>query len=229
MGNYAMRKNQSKPGIDWAEIEARFNNGLSAYTLAKEYDISRQAINKRAIREGWPAVKHKVKLARAVVKAVRQPEVTKKVTSEVTTEARQPLAIPITRHRHVQKFDKDTVETREAILALLRDGNPKVIATQASGVSLETFNMWLKNDLILSAMVREAESMAVVQRLQNIQKAGNRGDWKADSWYLERTHRETFGSNEIKNGALAVQINIHRDTDKETVTVKPTGKDRPFK
>ena len=108
------------------------------------------------------------------------------------------------------------METREAILALLRDGNPKVIAAQASGVSIDSFNRWVQKDSHFASLVREAESVAVVARLQNIQKAGDRGDWKADSWYLERTQREIFGSNETKSNALAVQINIHRDSDTET-------------
>ena len=72
-------------------------------------------------------------------------------------------------------------------------------------------------------MVREAESVAVVSRLSNIQNAGKRGDWKADSWYLERTQREIFGNNDNKNNALAVQINIHRDNQVETVDVSTTG------
>ena len=70
---------------------------------------------------------------------------------------------------------------------------------------------------------REAESVAIVSRLSNIQNAGKRGDWKADSWYLERTQREIFGNNDNKNNALAVQINIHRDNQVETVDVSTTG------
>ena len=211
-----MRNNQAKPGINWAEIEAKFNNGQSAYSLANDYDVTRQSITKRASKEGWGIVKHKVKLARQVIKA----------TTETTTKdrkERQPTTISVTKPLHVQRFDKDTVETREAILALLRDGNPKVIAAQASGVSVETFNRWIQKDLLFASMVREAESVAVVSRLSNIQNAGKRGDWKADSWYLERTQREIFGNNDSKNNALAVQINIHRDNQVETVTIEPSG------
>ena len=211
-----MRNNQSKPGINWAEIEAKFNNGQSAYSLANDYDVTRQSITKRASKEGWGIVKHKVKLARQVIKA------TTKTTTKDRKE-RQPTTISVTKPLHVQRFDKDTVETREAILALLRDGNPKVIAAQASGISVETFNRWIQKDLLFASMVREAESVAVVSRLQNIQKAGNRGDWKADSWYLERTQRDIFGNNDNKNNALAVQINIHRDNQIETLDVSTTG------
>ena len=210
-----MRKNQAKPGVNWAEIQARFNDGQAAFSLAKEYDVSRQSITKRANKEGWGNVQHKVKLARKIVQA----------TTETTTKdkERQPTTIATTKPLHVQKFGKDTVEVREAILALLRDGNPKMIAAQASGVSIDSFNRWVQKDSHFASLVREAESVAVVERLSQIKRAGIRGDWKADSWYLERTQREIFGSNETKSNALAVQINIHRDSDTETVTIKPSG------
>ena len=210
-----MRKNQAKPGVNWAEIQARFNDGQAAFSLAKEYDVSRQSITKRANKEGWANVQHKVKLARKVVQA----------TTETTTKdkERQPTTIATTKPLHVQKFGKDTVEVREAILALLRDGNPKMIAAQASGVSIDSFNRWVQKDLHFASLVREAESVAVVERLSSIKRAASRGDWKADTWILERTQREIFGSNETKGNALAVQINIHRDSDKETVTIKPSG------
>jgi len=210
-----MRNNQAKPGVNWAEIQARFNDGQAAFSLAKEYDVSRQSITKRANKEGWGNVQHKVKLARKIVQA----------TTETTTKdkERQPTTIATTKPLHVQKFGKDTVEVREAILALLRDGNPKMIAAQASGVSIDSFNRWVQKDSHFASLVREAESVAVVDRLSQIKRAGIRGDWKADSWYLERTQREIFGSNETKSNALAVQINIHRDSDTETVTIKPSG------
>ena len=211
-----MRNNQAKPGINWAEIQARFHDGETPYSLASHYDVSRQSIMKRASKEGCVNVQHKVKLARKVVTA----------TTETTTDKdkeRHTTTIATTKPLHVKKFGKDTIEVREAILALLRDGNPKMIAAQASGISIDSFNRWVQKDLHFASLVREAESVAVVSRLQNIQKAGNRGDWKADSWYLERTQREVFGNNDNKNNALAVQINIHRDNQVETVTVEPSG------
>lgn len=211
-----MRNNQAKPGINWAEIQARFNDGESAYSLANDYDVSRQSITKRASKEGWGGVQHKVKLARKIVQATTQA-----TTNE--DKERHTTTIATTKPLHVKKFGKDTIEVREAILALLRDGNPKMIAAQASGVSYDSFNRWVQRDQHFASLVREAESVAVVSRLQNISKAGKRGDWKADSWYLERTQREIFGNNDNKNNALAVQINIHRDNQVETVDVSTTG------
>jgi hypothetical protein len=207
-----MRNNQSKPGINWAEIEARFNNGESAYSLANDYDVSRQSITKRAKKEGWGNIQHKVKLARKVVE-----------TTTNDKKVRQPTTIVPRKVDHVQKFDKDTPEVKEAILALLRDGNPKMIAAQASGVSYDSFNRWVKRDPQFASLVREAESMAVVERLSSIKRAASRGDWKADTWILEKTQREIFGNNDNKNNNLAVQINIQRDNAAETIDISTTG------
>ena len=57
--------------------------------------------------------------------------------------------------------------------------------------------------------VRAAESAAVALRVRRIGQAGER-DWRADSWFLERTQRDSFGSDGSKGGAVNVQINIER-------------------
>ena len=200
-----MRNNQAKPGINWYEIESRVKGGESLLSISKDYDISREAIRKRSLKEGWLETNKNIRLARQVVAAV-----TKK-------EKLQPVI------QHKQMFKKDTPETRDAILVLLSDGNPRKIAAEANGISQMSFNRWMEADGKFADNVRKAESTAIVSRLQNIAKAGRRGDWKADSWYLERTQREIFGNNDNKNNALAVQINIHRDNQVETVDVRPTG------
>jgi len=74
---------------------------------------------------------------------------------------------------------------------------------------------------------RQAESEAVRFKLQNIKKAGDRGDWKADSWYLERTQRQIFGNENNKLGAMNLQINIMRDTSTEPVTIDSVTIDNP--
>ena len=76
-------------------------------------------------------------------------------------------------------------------------------------------------------LVRQAESEAARFRLQNIKKAGDRGDWKADSWVLERTHKQIFGNENNKLGAMNLQINIMRDTSTEPVTIDSVTIDNP--
>ena len=42
-----------KPGIDWEEIKQRLANGETATAVARDHDVTRQAITKRAKKEGW--------------------------------------------------------------------------------------------------------------------------------------------------------------------------------
>ena len=207
-----MRNNQAKPGIDWYEIEIRVKGGESLLSISKDYDISREAIRKRSLKEGWLETNKNIRLARQVVAVA-----TKEKVAVTKKEKLQPVI------KHKQMFKKDTPEIRDAILVLLSDGNPRKIAAEANGVSQMSFNRWMEADVAFADNVRKAESTAIVSRLQNIAKAGKRGDWKADSWYLERTQREIFGNNDSKNSNLAVQINIHRDQAAESIDISTTG------
>ena len=204
-----MIKGQFKPGVDWIEIEERIKNGESIYPISKDYDISRQAIEKRAKKNGWIKTQKVGRIARENAKVVNGEK--KVATSSIATM--QP------KKKHIQRFFKDTPETKDAILALLKEGNPKMIAAQCAGVSLDSLNRWVEKDSDFAILVRQAESVAVQDRLQNIKKAGDRGDWKADSWYLERTQRQIFGNENNKLGAMNLQINIMRDTGSEPVTL----------
>ena len=192
-----MRKYQYKPGIDWQEIEARVRSGEPLLRVSKDYDISRQAIIKRSRKEGWLDSNKKIRLAKKVVTGVTKEK-------SVTLKS---VAKPFS--KYIQKHAKDKPETIDSILGLLRSGNPRKIAVQASGVSMDSFLRWVREDMSFADNVRKAESMAVADRLQNISAAGKRGDWKADTWVLERTHKDIFGEKESKNNNLAVQININ--------------------
>ena len=205
-----MRKYQYKPGIDWQEIEARVRSGEPLLRVSKDYDISRQAIIKRSRKEGWLDSNKKIRLAKKVVTGVTKEK-------SVTLKS---VAKPFS--KYIQKHAKDKPETIDSILGLLRSGNPRKIAVQASGVSMDSFLRWVREDMSFADNVRKAESMAVADRLQNISAAGKRGDWKADTWVLERTHREIFGEKESKNNSLAVQININRGDKEEIVDIHTT-------
>ena len=205
-----MRKYQYKPGIDWQEIEAWVRSGEPLLRVSKDYDISRQAIIKRSRKEGWLDSNKKIRLAKKVVTGVTKEK-------SVTLKS---VAKPFS--KYIQKHAKDKPETIDSILGLLRSGNPRKIAVQASGVSMDSFLRWVREDMSFADNVRKAESMAVADRLQNISAAGKRGDWKADTWVLERTHKDIFGEKESKNNNLAVQININRGDKEEIVDIHTT-------
>ena len=92
---------------------------------------------------------------------------------------------------------------------------------------MDSLNRWVDRDDQFALLVRQAESEAVRFKLQNIKKAGDRGDWKADSWYLERTQKQIFGNETNKLGAMNLHININRDTSLEPVTIEAETVDEP--
>ena len=216
-----MRKYQPAQ-VDWDEIKARVVSGEGFSAIAKDYTISRQAIQKRCRNEGWIDGKERTVAVRRELRKLNkvQPEMQPELQPETVVQpekdaqsvaVRQPSA-PV-----LLKRDK-----RAAVLELLGQGVPKVHAAAVAGVSEATLHRWVNEDDEFKREGRAAESAAVALRVQRIGKAGEK-DWRADSWYLERTQRATFGSDAGKAGGVAVQINIVRDNEPEVVSVTPAG------
>jgi len=196
--------------VDWSAIKARVLAGEGYTSVAKDFDVSRQAIQKRCKREEWLRGKHRTMAVR------RELHKRNQVAQPVQPDA-QPVAVASAQPKAVV-VDRD--DKRNAVLELLSDGVPKVHAAQAVGVHENTLTRWMNEDREFSAKARAAESAAVALRVQRIGKAGEK-DWRADSWYLERTQRATFGSDSGKGGGVAVQINIVRGDEPEVIDVTP--------
>ena len=197
--------------VDWDEIKERVLAGEGYTSVAKDYEVSRQAIQKRCNKEEWIANKPRsMAVKRELFKRNQkaQPNATAQPAQPVAVQPAQPVVL---------REDK-----RAAIIQLLADGVPKTHAAAVAGVSEATLHRWVNEDDKFKSEVRAAESAAVALRVQRIGKAGEK-DWRADSWYLERTQKATFGADSGKGGGLAVQINIMRDGEPEVVDVTPTG------
>ena len=190
--------------VDWDEIKQRVQAGEGYTSVAKDYEVSRQAIQKRCKKEEWIANK-----PRAM--AVKR-ELFKRNQKAQPVATAQPVAVAVAQPSQAVLVRDDKQAT---VIALLKDGVPKVHAAAVAGVSEATLHRWINDDESFKSEVRAAESAAVALRVQRIGKAGEK-DWRADSWYLERTQRATFGSDAGKGGGLAVQINILRDVSDAT-------------
>jgi DNA invertase Pin-like site-specific DNA recombinase len=201
--------------VDWDEIKQRVQAGESYSSVAKDYEVSRQAITKRCNKEGWIS-------DRPITTAVRRQLHKRNQAQQRATT--QPVAVQPA--EPIEAKPSATVAVRAdkkaAVLDLLKDGVPKIHAAQAVGVHENTLTRWLNEDAEFGGAVRAAESAAVALRVQRIGRAGEK-DWRADSWYLERTQKATFGADSGKGGGLAVQINIMRDGEPEVVDATPTG------
>ena len=200
-----MRKYQPAQ-VDWDEIKQRIVQGENFTAVARDYEVSRQAIQKRCKKEGWVADK-------PITTAVRRQ-------LHKRNQAMQPVA-EVQPVQPVKAQPKASVlgrqDKRAAVLELLAEGVPKAHAAPVAGISEATLHRWMNEDERFKSDVRAAESAAVALRVQRIGRAGEK-DWRADSWYLERTQRATFGSDAHKGGGVAVQINIVRDGDPVVVS-----------
>jgi hypothetical protein len=205
LNRIVMRKYQPAQ-VDWDEIKQRVVHGENFTAVARDYEVSRQAIQKRCKKEGWIADK-------PITMAVRRQ-------LHKRNQAMQPVA-EVQPVQPVKAQPKASVLSRQdkraAVLELLAEGVPKAHAAPVAGISEATLHRWMNEDDRFKSDVRAAESAAVALRVQRIGRAGEK-DWRADSWYLERTQRATFGSDAHKGGGVAVQINIVRDGDPVVVS-----------
>lgn len=208
-----MRKYQPSQ-VDWPAIRARIEAGEGYTSVAKDFEVTRQAIQKRCNREEWLKGKDRTiavrrelhKRNQMLANATAQPDGQPQLVAGA--QPSQPVML---------RDDK-----RTAIVEMLGEGVPKVHAAAIAGVSEATLHRWVNEDEKFKSEVRAAESAAVALRVRRIGKAGEK-DWRADSWYLERTQRAEFGSDSQKGGGVAVQINIERGGDTEVIDVTPSS------
>lgn len=91
---------------------------------------------------------------------------------------------------------KYTPERVAQILEYLRVGNTRGTAGQASGISHQTFAVWLREYPDFAEQVKTAEQEAVAMHLQNIVNAAAKGSWQASAWVLERRHYADWGKKD---------------------------------
>lgn len=180
---------------DWGKIKVRLENGESANAIAKEWPISRQAIEKRAKKEGWG------KYAKNEGKA--QPINWLQVAN--ATE------IAGTRIQG-SEIGKRSPENIAAILSKIYEGAPEKVAAQAQGIHPTTLSDWKKKDPVLANVIEMAKSSKVIARIDRIEES-SKTDWKAASYLLEHDPDSKAEFNKAANSVppnLNLLINIER-------------------
>src|SRR5689334_8152845 len=71
---------------------------------------------------------------------------------------------------------------RERLLELIATGLPFVHACAAAGISFQSFCTYREQFQDFDQEIERAVALAIEKRLQNIRKAADAGDWRADSW-----------------------------------------------
>ena len=147
----------TKPGVDWATIRREYEAGTaSARELSRKHFISHTAINKRAKREGW---------AEPGTVSIGNLE-------PLSTNGRPPT---------------NTVEGKKArILESLSEGLTPRLAAMLVRVNPETYQAWLKADPDFAHDAAAAQIRWAKARLEDMNKASKRGDWRAGQALIER-------------------------------------------
>ena len=185
-----------KPGVDWVAVEASWRSGETSYNLAKLWGVAKQTIDARAKRLGWG--RGEVNEGRGWLEVIKRTWVS-------------PAGV------------KDSAEIRAQILEALSEGLPIRTATALVGIDQGTLSNWREKDSDFSHMVSVAQSHFVRGQANNVKSAGDRGDWRASSWLLERHHasRADYAApTPAAMGGLTVNFNLASPWAETGVTIQ---------
>lgn len=91
---------------------------------------------------------------------------------------------------------KFTEYTKATILAYLREGNYRIVACQAAGISVEAFCHWMNDSrpefVQFQQEVQKAEGEAETTLIGRVVKASTTS-WQAAAWMLERKNPDRWG------------------------------------
>lgn len=195
-----------KAGVDWTAIELAWCSGQTSYALAKQWGLSKQSVDEMAQRNGWQ----------------RGGPV------EESGERKGWLAV-VERTFKAPAGAKDSPQIRAKILEHLSEGLPMRTASNLVGISEDTLARWRDADADFAALIEDSQAQFVRSRVNNITSAGDRGDWRADSFLLER-HRASRGDFSPPagqgTGGLTVNFNLQGPWEqKPQVTIDATPAD----
>lgn len=182
---------KAKPGIDWPEIEVRYRAGESAYALGKCYDVSKQAIHKRARKEGWS-----------------QPaKVTKAATNGWLTMDNWSTDLA--------SRDAYSPESAATILENIKQGATFKLAAAAIGIHADTLTDWRKASPNFWRAIEKAQATFALRHVGNIAKAGDKGDWRASDRLLQSHPMTKEDFQDKQSGGVSITFNINRAAPQE--------------
>lgn len=184
----------NKPGVNWTEIEACVRAGEAMGSVARRIGVSRQAISKRAKKEGWSST------ADAEVIAA--------------TDTARRLARPATgADRRLVAEGRRSPATMQRVLDMLATGASVAMAARRVGMSPDALHDWFRADVEFKRAAEAAGADFGAGLVERIAEACKRGDWRADAHLLERhpATRDEFGQRAAATGQgagpILIQIN----------------------
>ncbi|WP_372623056.1 hypothetical protein [Falsiroseomonas sp.] len=183
----------AKPGIAWPAIEECWRAGQSESSLARRFGVTRQAIAWRRDKYEWSRSSDAEAIAAtATAERINRPQ---------TARDRALLALDARR----------TPAAMQKILDALRAGSTKTLAARMAGLTRQQLDDWFKADPAFLSLAEAAVAECAHEAIQRVQKAGARGDWRADFAMLQ-AHPETradFGQvAEAEHHGARVVVNL---------------------
>lgn len=175
--------------VSWNAIKAAWESGTTSYQLAKDYPITRQAIDKRAKAEGWSR----------------------------DAGNQQPggwLGVACQTNIIDEPRVGATPEKLAGILESISAGATQEIAARAHGISPDTLRRWIERDKALEHAIDAARGQRAIKRMKSVEAAHERGDWKAAAYLLERDDmtKTQFGGHQGAGG-ITIVLNIPREPE----------------
>ncbi|RJF74936.1 hypothetical protein D3875_02775 [Deinococcus cavernae] len=103
---------------------------------------------------------------------------------------------------------KLTRELQDKYIRALRAGNFVETCCDYTGINPDTYYEWMKrgeqggekNAIYrdFRRAVLEARASAEIESVARIRVSGQQGNWKADAWYLERSHPGRWGRTRVE-------------------------------
>ena len=187
----------NRPGIDWPLIERRIRQGDSAYSIEQDMREAKTPVSRVSI----------------IKRAKREGWFDEGRRNQLTASFR----------KQPQRGAKETPERKLDILDSIRSGLSQKLACMKAGITEATVIRWKDEDKAFQAGYEQAIADWAEARIGNIEKAGNRGDWKADSYLLERNPatRAEFAQTQNHSGpSIQVVLSIPRTAEAEPITIE---------
>jgi hypothetical protein len=108
------------------------------------------------------------------------------------------------------KYDKHHIDK---IKKSLEDGDGRVRACKAAGITYQTFLNWLENEIEFLELVKKAEDCGN-DKIEDICKRRiiENTQWQSAAWWLERTKPHKYGANRQTNEEQTGKIIVESDS-----------------
>ena len=207
----------NKPGLPWPTIQARYAAGESASALAKELGCSRQAIAKRAKKEGWWDFDRIASPAPETKSDPVTPEPVTPQTTEPVTQTPPPIIVHKGKGKSpLDRYGLRTTENAELAVSLATEGKTYVMIAARLGMTPSALKQWRDDDSAFNTALQDAMGVYVGERMDDVTKAAQRGDARAAQWTIERhpLTREELGSGRDGSGGMTVVVvNVPRSAE----------------